>query len=133
MRRSPLPVFTYATGPYEEWHRIAWAAALVLMAWCLILLGLAARWAVRQKHGSVPERPVRGSRPPSSRAFHGKRRRSRTCRSRSRPTGHRLIGPSGCGKSTFLRSLNRMHELSDGGWVTGRGAARRRRTSTSRP
>jgi phosphate transport system ATP-binding protein len=33
---------------------------------------------------------------------------------------HALIGPSGCGKSTFLRALNRMHELSVGGWVTGR-------------
>ena len=32
---------------------------------------------------------------------------------------HALIGPSGCGKSTFLRSLNRMHEMSVGGWVTG--------------
>ena len=31
-----------------------------------------------------------------------------------------LIGPSGCGKSTFLRTLNRMHELSDGGWITGK-------------
>jgi phosphate transport system ATP-binding protein len=31
-----------------------------------------------------------------------------------------IIGPSGCGKSTFLRCLNRMHELSDGGWVTGK-------------
>jgi phosphate transport system ATP-binding protein len=31
-----------------------------------------------------------------------------------------LIGPSGCGKTTFLRCLNRMHELSEGGWVTGR-------------
>ncbi len=31
-----------------------------------------------------------------------------------------IIGPSGCGKSTFLRCLNRMHELSDSGWVTGR-------------
>ncbi len=30
-----------------------------------------------------------------------------------------VIGPSGCGKSTLLRCLNRMHELSDGGWVTG--------------
>jgi phosphate transport system ATP-binding protein len=30
-----------------------------------------------------------------------------------------IIGPSGCGKSTFLRCLNRMHELSDGGWATG--------------
>jgi phosphate transport system ATP-binding protein len=33
---------------------------------------------------------------------------------------HALIGPSGCGKSTFLRTLNRMHELSEGGWMTGR-------------
>ena len=33
---------------------------------------------------------------------------------------HALIGPSGCGKSTFLRTLNRMHEISEGGWVTGR-------------
>jgi len=33
---------------------------------------------------------------------------------------HALIGPSGCGKSTFLRALNRMHELSEGGRITGR-------------
>src|SRR3954462_6551542 len=33
---------------------------------------------------------------------------------------HALIGPSGCGKSTFLRTLNRMHELSEQGWITGR-------------
>ena len=31
-----------------------------------------------------------------------------------------LIGPSGCGKSTFIRCLNRMHEVSEGGKVTGR-------------
>jgi phosphate transport system ATP-binding protein len=30
-----------------------------------------------------------------------------------------LIGSSGCGKSTFLRSLNRMHELVIGAYVTG--------------
>ena len=34
-------------------------------------------------------------------------------------TVNALIGPSGCGKSTFLRTLNRMHELSEGGWITG--------------
>ena len=32
---------------------------------------------------------------------------------------HALIGPSGCGKSTFLRSLNRLHEMSIGGSITG--------------
>jgi phosphate transport system ATP-binding protein len=30
-----------------------------------------------------------------------------------------IIGPSGCGKSTFLRTLNRMHELTDGTRVEG--------------
>ncbi len=30
-----------------------------------------------------------------------------------------LIGPSGCGKSTFLRTLNRMHELTPGVRITG--------------
>jgi phosphate transport system ATP-binding protein len=30
-----------------------------------------------------------------------------------------LIGPSGCGKSTFLRTINRMHELTDRAWVKG--------------
>jgi phosphate transport system permease protein len=27
----PLQIFAYATGPYEEWHRLAWAGALVLI------------------------------------------------------------------------------------------------------
>lgn len=30
-----------------------------------------------------------------------------------------IIGSSGCGKSTFLRSLNRMHELTEGARVDG--------------
>jgi phosphate transport system ATP-binding protein len=35
-------------------------------------------------------------------------------------TVNALIGPSGCGKSTYLRALNRLHELSEGGWISGR-------------
>src|SRR5690625_7818359 len=31
-----------------------------------------------------------------------------------------LIGPSGCGKPTFLRTLNRMHEVIPGAYVTGK-------------
>jgi phosphate transport system ATP-binding protein len=31
-----------------------------------------------------------------------------------------IIGPSGCGKSTFIRCLNRMHEMSNNGRVSGR-------------
>jgi phosphate transport system ATP-binding protein len=33
-----------------------------------------------------------------------------------------FIGPSGCGKSTFIRSLNRMHEVVPGAYVTGKVA-----------
>jgi ABC-type transport system involved in cytochrome bd biosynthesis fused ATPase/permease subunit len=34
-------------------------------------------------------------------------------------TVNALVGPSGCGKSTVLRTLNRMHEVILGGWLTG--------------
>jgi phosphate transport system ATP-binding protein len=33
---------------------------------------------------------------------------------------HALIGPSGCGKSTWLRTLNRLHELTPGAWIVGK-------------
>jgi phosphate transport system permease protein len=48
MAALPLTVFTYATGPYEEWHQYAWGAALVLIM-LVFLLSLAARLAVRQR------------------------------------------------------------------------------------
>ncbi|HEX9893525.1 MAG TPA: phosphate ABC transporter permease PstA [Gemmatimonadales bacterium] len=44
----PLVVFTYATGPYEDWHRLAWATALVLII-VVMLLSIAARLATRQR------------------------------------------------------------------------------------
>jgi phosphate transport system permease protein len=33
----PLQIFTYAISPYDDWHRQAWAGALVLMAMILTL------------------------------------------------------------------------------------------------
>ena len=45
MAALPLTVFTYATGPYEEWHRYAWAAALVLI-FVVFVLGIGARLAI---------------------------------------------------------------------------------------
>ena len=33
----PVQIYTYAVSPYEEWHRQAWAAALVLVALVLVL------------------------------------------------------------------------------------------------
>jgi phosphate transport system permease protein len=32
----PVMIFTYAIAPYEDWHRQAWAAALVLLALVLV-------------------------------------------------------------------------------------------------
>lgn len=46
MAALPLTVFQYATGPYEEWHQFAWAAALVLII-VVMVLSLAARLATR--------------------------------------------------------------------------------------
>ncbi|HZR22723.1 MAG TPA: phosphate ABC transporter permease PstA [Vicinamibacterales bacterium] len=42
-----VQVFTYATGPYEDWHRQAWAGALVLVA-MVFLCSLLARLATRR-------------------------------------------------------------------------------------
>ena len=46
----PLTVFTYATGPYDDWHRIAWATALVLIM-VVLVLSILARLATRQRNG----------------------------------------------------------------------------------
>lgn len=36
----PLQIFVYAISPYEEWHRLAWGAALVLIALIVLSVGL---------------------------------------------------------------------------------------------
>ena len=48
MAALPLTVFTYATGPYEQWHRLAWASALVLII-VVLVLSIGARLATRQR------------------------------------------------------------------------------------
>lgn len=48
MAALPLTVFTYATGPYDEWHRNAWAAALVLIL-VVLVLSIGARLAIRRR------------------------------------------------------------------------------------
>jgi len=52
MQTLSLQIYVYATGPFDEWHRLAWAAALVLMALVLVL-ALSARRAMRQRHGAA--------------------------------------------------------------------------------
>jgi len=42
-----VQVFTYATGPYQDWHRQAWAGALVLVT-IVLVCSLVARIATRR-------------------------------------------------------------------------------------
>ena len=46
----PLQIFTYATGPYDEWHALAWAGALVLIALVLVI-SVIARFVTRARYG----------------------------------------------------------------------------------
>jgi len=39
----PVQIYTYAISPYEDWHRQAWAGALILIG-IVVLIGLAARF-----------------------------------------------------------------------------------------
>jgi phosphate transport system permease protein len=48
MAALPLTVFTYAIGPYEEWHRLAWATALVLIL-VVLTLSVLARVVTKQR------------------------------------------------------------------------------------
>jgi phosphate transport system permease protein len=45
----PLTLYNYAISPYEDWHRQAWAAALILMAFVLAV-NLTARLWLKPSH-----------------------------------------------------------------------------------
>lgn len=45
----PLQIFQYAISPYEEWHRQAWAASLVLIGLVLVV-SLSARFLIRSPY-----------------------------------------------------------------------------------
>ena len=44
----PVQIYTYAISPYEDWHRQAWTAALVLVM-LVLLLNVSARWFLRTR------------------------------------------------------------------------------------
>ncbi len=44
----PVQIYTYAVSPYDDWHKQAWTAALVLVLLVLVLNG-AARWLLRHR------------------------------------------------------------------------------------
>jgi phosphate transport system permease protein len=48
MAAMPLQIFSFAISPYEDWHRLAWAGALVLVT-VMFSLSLAARYFGRNK------------------------------------------------------------------------------------
>lgn len=39
----PVMIYTYAIAPYDDWHRQAWAAGLVLLT-LILVINIAARW-----------------------------------------------------------------------------------------
>ncbi len=52
MQTLSLQIYVYATGPFDEWHRLAWASALVLMGLVLVI-SLTARWVTRARYGRI--------------------------------------------------------------------------------
>ncbi|MDP1859509.1 MAG: phosphate ABC transporter permease PstA [Gemmatimonadaceae bacterium] len=50
----PLQIFNYAISPYDEWHKLAWAGAVVLIALVLVI-SLAARYATRSRFGNASD------------------------------------------------------------------------------
>ena len=44
----PLQIFTYAISPYDDWHRQAWAGALVLVL-MILLINLVVRFLTRER------------------------------------------------------------------------------------
>ncbi|MGQ0647745.1 MAG: phosphate ABC transporter permease PstA [Gemmatimonadaceae bacterium] len=45
----PLQIYNYAISPYDEWHRLAWAGALVLIA-LVLTISLIARFVTRSRY-----------------------------------------------------------------------------------
>lgn len=44
----PLQIFNYAISPYDDWHRLAWAGALVLIS-LILVISVIARFATRAR------------------------------------------------------------------------------------
>lgn len=52
MAALPLNIYDFAISPYDDWHRLAWAASLVLIG-LVLLISIAARYVARPKFGKV--------------------------------------------------------------------------------
>lgn len=47
----PLQIYAFAISPYDDWHRLAWAGALVLIG-VVFVISVAARLATRSRFGA---------------------------------------------------------------------------------
>ena len=117
----PLQIFVYAISPYDEWHRLAWAGSLVLIAYDY-------GFSHARPHLCQPRRTQGrklvgvGIQVENLNAWYGTNHTLQDINLHI-PANHAtaLIGPSGCGKSTFVRCLNRMHETNPIARATGIG------------
>lgn len=48
----PHQIYNFAISPYEEWHRLAWAGSLVLIA-LILVISLIAKFATRSRFGAA--------------------------------------------------------------------------------
>ena len=51
MANLPIVIFQFAMSPYEDWHTLAWAGAL-LITFSVLTLNILARWFGRQQTSS---------------------------------------------------------------------------------
>jgi phosphate transport system permease protein len=54
----PHTIYTYALSPYDDWHRQAWAAALVLIS-VILIITLLGRFVLHVRYRKMAARPVK--------------------------------------------------------------------------
>ena len=118
MASLPAVIFQFAMSPYEDWHQLAWAGALLITATVLTLSIIARVFESERRTVSRHELDADGQHQREGSIFATCRSttaRTKALKNVSLPLYDRkvtaFIGPSGCGKSTLLRVLNRIYEL----------------------
>ena len=119
----PVVIFQYAMSPYDEWHALAWAGALVLTAFVLGSQPFGALSRPRRRNMiDLLERRWPTQTAPSARRPRSTFAMLGFLYGTTEALRHvdlavpanavtAIIGPSGCGKSTLLRAINRIYEL----------------------